>query len=231
MKVDYQTFVNDLRQHQNFDKKEGMEAYMRHQFSFLGIQSVERRKLSHDFIYQFKPTDAIDWDIIEALWQEDEREFCYVALDLLRRQKRQLVFDDINHLKQLALSKSWWDTIDVIDLLCGDLSLRYPSEMKRVMLAWSEDDNQWLRRIAIDHQRLLRHKTDTALLATIIENNLGRDEFFINKAIGWSLREYSKTDAAFVQHFVATHSQLSPLSQREALKWLKQHSSKKPLES
>lgn len=89
------------------------------------------------------------------------------------------------------------------------------------MLVWSQDDNFWIRRLAIDHQLGFKLETDADLLATIIKNNLGSDEFFINKAIGWSLREYSKVAPDWVREFIAKHdADLSNLSIRESLKVL-----------
>jgi 3-methyladenine DNA glycosylase AlkD len=78
-----------------------------------------------------------------------------------------------------------------------------------------------LRRIAIDHQLGRKDKTDAALLAQIIENNLGQAEFFINKAIGWSLREYSKTNPDWVRAFIDEHrADMAGLSIREASKYI-----------
>ena len=73
------------------------------------------------------------------------------------------------------------------------------------MLEWSLDEDFWLRRIAIDHQLGRKEKTNTALLEKILVNNLGSREFFINKAIGWSLRDYSKTDPEWVRDFIRTY--------------------------
>ena len=94
-------------------------------------------------------------------------------------------------------------------------------EVNNVLLAWSTDDNIWLRRVAIDHQLLRKQHTDTALLETIICNNLGQKEFFINKAIGWALRDYSKTNPEWVQGFIDHHRhEMAKLSLREAGKYL-----------
>ena len=79
----------------------------------------------------------------------------------------------------------------------------------------------WLRRLAIDHQIGRKDKTNAELLAAIILNNLVSDEFFINKAIGWSLREYAKTNPQWVRQFLADYQhQLSSLSYREVSKHL-----------
>lgn len=89
------------------------------------------------------------------------------------------------------------------------------------MLRWSQDDDYWVRRLAIEYQLLRKDKTNTALLAQIIQNNLGSKEFFINKAIGWALRDYSKTNPAWVSHFIQQNRVgLAKLSIREASKYL-----------
>ena len=90
-----------------------------------------------------------------------------------------------------------------------------------MILDWSRDDNIWLRRIAIDHQLLRKEKTDTALLAQILDNNLGHSEFFINKAIGWALRDYSKTNPEWVRGYIESRREkMTVLSIREASKYL-----------
>ena len=126
----------------------------------------------------------------------------------------------IENIKKLVLKKSWWDTIDSLDEIVGSLSLAYP-EVNKTILEWSLDKNIWLRRIAIDHQLLRKEKTNTELLEQIIVNNLGSKEFFINKAIGWSLRDYSKTNKQWVSDFIAKYrDDLSQLSIKEASKYL-----------
>ena len=89
------------------------------------------------------------------------------------------------------------------------------------MLDWSTDDNFWLRRVAIDHQLLRKEKTKTDLLEKILVNNLHQTEFFINKAMGWSLRDYSKTNPDWVRDFIARNREgLSNLTIREASKYI-----------
>ena len=143
-----------------------------------------------------------------------------MALDYLRSKKNLLTPADLPKLKKLAQSKSWWDTIDHLDMTIGDLVFRFP-ECKTTMSAWSEDSDIWLRRLAIDHQLLRKEETDTALLEQILLNNLGQTEFFINKAIGWSLRDYSKTNPQWVAEFIDKHGdKLAKLSIKEASKYL-----------
>jgi 3-methyladenine DNA glycosylase AlkD len=213
------TIYETFRAHADPEKAAQMSAYMRDQFPFLGIPTPERKKLSRPFLKEISKT-AADWDFIFTLWEQPEREFQYFACEVLDKVKSVLTHADIQKLRRLAVTKSWWDTIDCLDRIVGDIALRY-SEVNKTLLAWSTDENIWLRRIAIDHQLLRRDKTDTALLEKIIVNNLGSTEFFINKAIGWSLREYSKTAPDWVRAFIEQHRNgLSPLSIREGSKYL-----------
>ena len=134
--------------------------------------------------------------------------------------KSKLTPDDIPNLRRLITEKSWWDTVDGLDVIVGDIALRC-TEVNEILLQWSACDNIWLRRTAIDHQLLRKDKTDPVLLERILVNNFGQNEFFINKAIGWSLREYSKTNPDWVRGFIARHKEkLSPLSIKEASKYI-----------
>ena len=134
--------------------------------------------------------------------------------------KKFLKYEDINKMKEYIQSKEWWDTIDCFDRIIGDIGLK-DTRVAILMLKWSQDDDFWLRRIAIDHQLLRKDQTDQHLLEKIIVNNLNSDEFFINKAIGWSLRDYSKTDPKWVRNFIEKYrDKMSSLSIKEASKYL-----------
>lgn len=100
------------------------------------------------------------------------------------------------------------------------LSLKY-EDVNQILISWSKDKNIWLRRVSIIHQLLRKEKTNTKLLENIIVNNLGSDEFFINKAIGWALRDYSKTNKEWVSNFINKYKdKMANLSVREASKYL-----------
>jgi 3-methyladenine DNA glycosylase AlkD len=196
-----------------------MSAYMYDLFPLLGIPTPKRKELSKEFLSLAKKQKEIDWTFVNRCW-EKEREFQYLALNYLATVAKLLVPSDISRLKQLVVTKSWWDTIDSLDKIVGGVALNF-SEVNTVLLKWSVAENFWLRRIAIDHQLLRKDKTDVVLLEQIIVNNLGQKEFFINKAIGWSLREYSKTNPDWVRNFLVKYTnRLSALSIREASKYL-----------
>ena len=197
-----------------------MEAYMRNQFPFLGIPSPQRKLLQKDFVRHSKADRAIDWDFVVELWDLPEREFQIFATDYLRALQKYLTLEDLPKLRQLVVTKSWWDTVDSLDKTIGNIA--FPSsDLDQIMLDWSTDDNFWLRRVAIDHQLLRKEKTKTDLLEKILINNLNQTEFFINKAMGWSLRDYSKTNPDWVRDFIERNREgLSNLTIREASKYL-----------
>ena len=196
-----------------------MSAYMRDKFPFLGIHTPERKKLSQGFM---KAVDkkAADWPFVFRCWEQPEREYQYLAVDYLTKIKSCLTREDIPNLQKLITTKSWWDTVDSLDIIVGDIAARFPG-VNDTLLKWSTDENIWLRRTAIDHQLARKSKTDADLLARIIINNFGQSEFFINKAIGWSLREYSKVNPDWVRAFIGKHKEnMSSLSIREGGKYL-----------
>jgi len=206
-----------LKSAANPEKAASMSAYMREQFPFLGIPTPERKKLCREFL---KTQKSLDWKFIFRCWKMPEREYQYLAIDCLIKFKKQLTPADITNLQRLVTEKSWWDSVDALDAIVGDVALRY-SEVNDILLQWSVHENMWLRRVAIDHQLTRKDKTDVKLLEQIILNNFGSDEFFINKAIGWSLREYSKTNADWVRDFIENHkNKMSALSVREGSKYL-----------
>lgn len=161
------------------EKAARMSAYMRDRFLFLGIPTPERKKLSREF---FKTIDrrAVDWAFIFKCWGQPEREYQYLAIEYLAKFKSFLTPSDIPHLHEIAIAKSWWDTIDGLDVIVGDIALRYP-EVNDILRQWSVDDNIWLRRIAIDHQMRRKERTNTVLLEQILVNNFGQKEFSLIK--------------------------------------------------
>ena len=132
-----------------------------------------------------------------------------------------LSFSDMYRIEQYVRTKQWWDTIDSLIKPIGKLGLR-DQRIDKLMLQWSLDEDKWVRRVAIEHQLLRKDKMNIDLLAEIIENNLGNNEFFINKAIGWALRDYSKTNPVWVKQFIFDHqSAMAPLSIREGSKYIR----------
>lgn len=220
-KNDLFTLIDILSLEGDAKQVKSMSAYMRDQFEFLGIKTPKRRQICREAFKNAKKTAKIDWEFVEICWQKSQREYQYVACDYLVQMKKFTTLADLPKLKKLVITKSWWETVDTLVKVFTDLYLRYPKEMTQVMLTWSEDSNLWVKRVTLELQLLLKEQTDTKLLAKVIINNLGSNEFFINKAIGWALRDYSKTDPKWVAGFIATYrNELSALSIHEGSKYL-----------
>ena len=118
------------------------------------------------------------------------------------------------------MTKSWWDTVDLLAKVIGSLIIRIKG-YDQIMLEWSKDSNIWLRRVAILYQLSLKDKVDKQVLDEILVNNLGDSEFFINKAIGWALRDYSKYNSEWVREFIKKNkANMANLSIREASKYI-----------
>lgn len=199
---------------------EPMQAYMKDRFEFLGIKAGPRREASKPFIDA--GADAESDELVEAalaLWRYDRREFHYVGSDLLKRWRRRLEPDAIETVEELITTNSWWDTVDVLAAhVVGSLVERH-GDLVQIMDEWITDENIWLARAAIIHQLFYKEATDTDRLFGYATQQMGHTDFFIRKAIGWSLRQYSRIDADAVVAFVDAHAdELSGLTKREALK-------------
>lgn len=197
-----------------------MKKYMKNKFEFFGVGAPERTEICKPYFKEAKKTKIIDWGFVDVCWEHSKRECQYVAANYLKYMKNYLSEDDIPKLKKLVITKSWWETVDTLDRVIGSI-IYDKEELYPIMLAWSKDENIWLRRVAIDHQLLRKEKTNKELLKKILINNLNQTEFFINKAIGWALRDYSKTNPQWVKRFIETHrSNMSKLSIREGSKYI-----------
>ncbi|NLB51521.1 MAG: DNA alkylation repair protein [Syntrophomonadaceae bacterium] len=212
--------VSSFYAHKDTSKAIPMASYMKNSFPFLGISKPGRVQLEKEFIQAAKKQQQINWETVFFLWDLPEREFQYAAIDYLLALQKKLAFNDIHTVETLITSKSWWDTVDTLaSNIVGQLCISKPELVNSHILTWAESNNIWLARTAILYQLKYKSATNTEILQRIISKNLGSKEFFINKAIGWMLREYSKTNQAWVKNFLDTHS-LSSLSLREASKYL-----------
>jgi len=209
---------------QNADpvKAAPMKKYMRDQFEYLGIKTPQSKALMKEFVseYGLPSMDHLDV-ILRGLWSLPQREFQYLTMSLLSKFEKKLEPNFVTTLEYLIVTKSWWDTVDALaSHPIGTHFKRYPGIKKKYLNKWRKSDNIWLRRTTLLFQLGYKKETDFDLLCEIISENLGSEEFFINKAIGWALRQYAYTDPKAVKKFVKATRELHPLSQREALKHL-----------
>ncbi len=202
------------------ENAKAMSKYMRNKFEFYGIPSPRRKLIYKDILKQEKKTKQIDWDFLNKCYKDNHREFQYVVYDYLLIMKKFVEYEDIQKIRNFIMEKPWWDTIDFLCRVIGDVTLR-DERAKDLMLEWSLDNNIWIKRTAIEHQLGLKNNTDIELLGQVIKNTLGSEEFFVNKAIGWALREYSKTNAKWVENFIKTNKhEMSSLSIKEGSKYI-----------
>jgi 3-methyladenine DNA glycosylase AlkD len=207
-----------LSENGNPEKAHAMQAYMKNLFPFFGISSPQRKDLATVLSQSFK-INSLDKNLMNDLWRKNEREHQYLAMDFMKKYKKQLLPADIDWIESLIIQKSWWDTVDFLAThLVGYIVSQQPSLIETHINHWSTDKNMWLNRTAILFQLKYKEKTDFELLKRYILQHLESKEFFINKASGWALREYAKTNPADVIHFVETQPKLSGLTKREALK-------------
>jgi 3-methyladenine DNA glycosylase AlkD len=197
-----------------------MKKYMRDQFEYLGIKSPQSAALMKEFIKEqgLPPIAQLD-TIARELWSLPQREFQYAAMSLMGRLEKKVEPEFISTIEYLLVTKSWWDTVDALaGHAVGTQFKRFPDVREKYLKKWRKSDNFWLRRTTLLFQLGYKKETDFDLLCGLIKENLGSDEFFINKAIGWALRQYAHTNPAPVKKFVKATKELHPLSRREALK-------------
>ena len=198
-----------------------MKKYMRDQFEYLGIKTPQSKTLMKEFISKngLPSTEELD-EVLHDLWSLPQREFQYAATNLLDKFEKKLPENFISTLEYLLITKSWWDTVDTLaSHPVGTHFKRFPKTREKYLKKWRKSKNMWLRRTAILFQLGYKKETDFDLLCEIIRENLRSEEFFINKAIGWALRQYAYTDPKAVKKFVK-ETELHPLSRREAMRHL-----------
>lgn len=197
-----------------------MAKYMKNRFTYLGLTRPERNAIQAGFLKEVRKEKRINWEFVSLCWALPEREYQYLAIDYLIVLAKKLQKADMAQLEVLIAQKPWWDTIDIIAVkLVGELCTQYLELVDDYILPWAASDNIWLARTAILFQLKYKQNMDTMLLTRIILLNSNSREFFINKAIGWILREYSKSNQEWVREFIA-QNHLHPLSVREGSKYL-----------
>jgi len=212
-------YIEEFLKRKNEQEAQPMEAYMKHKFPFLGIKSPIRKEIIKDFLISYHlPNDEDLFEETWAIYTLSHREFQYAAIALLSKRMKYLTVKDLPYIEKLIIEKSWWDSVDSIaPTIVGEIIKKDRVNGELIMQQWSNSENMWLIRSAILHQLKYKNDTNEKLLMEIILKHADSNEFFIQKAIGWVLREYAKSNVEFVKQFVQTHD-LKPLSKREAMK-------------
>ncbi len=199
-----------------------MKKYLKNQFEMYGLKAPIRRKIQKDIFKQIGlPKNDECEQIIQELYALPERECHYAAMDIAVKYANKAPKKRIELYEYMITTYSWWDTVDTLAAKCvGEYFKLYPELIEEYMKKWMSSGNIWLQRTCILFQLKYKEETDLNLLFSLIEQLTGSKAFFINKAIGWILREYSKTDPSTIIDYVAKHPELAPLSKREAMKIL-----------
>ncbi len=217
-------FISSLekafKENGNTENAIAMSKYMKDNFSFFGIKTDERRRIFKT-VWAENQEEVFEntREITSLLFAKKERELHYCALEILMKNlKNNYQKEDIQLIENLITTNSWWDSVDVIAkfILGGYLQL-FPFETDNVISRFSNSENMWINRSTILFQLGYKEKTNFDLLKLVCEKHKKSTEFFIQKAIGWALREYAKINPEAVKDFVLV-SNLKKMSEKEALK-------------
>lgn len=219
----YDILDKELRSRMNLLRASKMEAYMRNQFPFYGVMSTPRKELLKAL--KKEHLEVLDSNekraLIQLLWEEEHRECQLVALEwMMKWNPKEFTASDIDLFEWLITTKSWWDTVDgIAPNVVGKYARVFPDQMKETLHRWESHDSFWIRRACLIFQLRYRQETDLDLLQYFINKFKPDREFFIQKAIGWSLREVSKWNPTWVAR-VVEEEQLTGLAKREASKYI-----------
>lgn len=197
----------------------GAKAYMRNKSEFYGLPSPLRKQLLKEFVAQsgYPPNEKLE-EMVHFAWDQPQREWQYITMEIVEKSTKKAEKSLINLTEWMITNKSWWDTVDFIaPNIAGILFKKYPDIKSHYIENWMQSGNLWLQRSCLIHQLRYNSTSDRALLFNLCERLADHPDFFIRKAIGWSLRQYSKAFPQAVIDFVNAH-ELSNLSRKEALK-------------
>jgi 3-methyladenine DNA glycosylase AlkD len=211
----------EFEKNRNEFEAEGMSRYMKNRFTYFGIKKPKRAVIQKQW-FSIIPKDFTQEhkrELVLELWQKEQREFHYVAMDFMAKWKdKELVSEDSEFIEFLLTNHSWWDSVDALASNYLGRYLRvFPKQRETVIKSWRKSENRWLRRSCLIFQLRYKSQTNFELLKSLILEFKDEKEFFIQKAIGWSLREYAKTNPVSVRNFVE-ESGIQGLAKREALK-------------
>lgn len=214
--------LNELHLSGSLENKRPMENYMKNHFTFLGIKSPDRKRQSKDFIKASKQMPLSElFKLTKEMYNKSEREYQYIAIDMIEANVKRLDWEELKKYSVFVQDKSWWDSTDAWRKVFGLHLLRCPDDKDRVFYHFYQHENMWMRRISIILQLNEKENTSTTLLELAILNDINTQEFFIQKAIGWSLRQYGKVNSQWVIDFTNKQN-LTSFAKKEALKLINQ---------
>lgn len=215
--------IDELSKLADAKKAVEMAAYMKTQMPFYGVQKPERLPIIRQIKKDFRPESQKSYEEnVLALWALEHREAKYIAINYAESFPEFVTAKSMDLYERLIREGAWWDFVDAISShLAGEAYLKERKELKGKIDTWSKDKNMWIRRASILVHLSHKDDTDCKQLFALCTRLSHEKEFFIQKAIGWALREYSKTNPEEVKRYLkANQHSLSPLSFREGAKHL-----------
>jgi 3-methyladenine DNA glycosylase AlkD len=217
----FQLVYNALQAQGDPERAQQQMRYMRHQFEFFGLGMPRWMAIAKQIHAEEGIPDGGNLKtLVRLCFDDDHREMHYFALETVQKTLKKQDPEFIYFLEELICTCSWWDSVDWLAKLVGIHFKSHPALIQAVTARWMASGNIWLQRVSIIFQLSYKEKTDAELMFGYIRRLALSKEFFIQKAAGWALRQYSRTNPIAVAHFVAT-TQLAPLTKREALRLLK----------
>jgi 3-methyladenine DNA glycosylase AlkD len=202
----------------NPEESEAMAKYMRNLFPYIGMKMPARKEILRPVLKSISSAEEAIC-LAEELWQLEEREYQYAGLDILQTKAKKIDAGQLVRLKELVKTKSWWDTVDRLAASVIGPAVKKDTKLREEVFSWREDNYLWLERTAIIFQLKYHKETDVEMLMAAILPFVNSEEFFHQKAIGWALRNYSKSNPDWVRRFIK-ETPLKPLSVREGSKYI-----------
>ena len=215
--------AEELTKRSDAEKAAGMAAYMKTDMPFYGVQKKGRTEVFRIIKREIPiPDNSTYRAAIEALWAQPHREEKYLAIAIAKSYRDFLTITNLDLYRRLIVEGAWWDFVDEVAIHCvGLVYLNERKETAPTIEAWIDDEVMWLRRTSLISPIKHKAETDYTMLFDHCRRRAHETEFFIRKAIGWTLREYAKTDPDRVRSFLLAHrGEWSGLTFREASKHL-----------
>lgn len=217
------SLVELFQRHHLPNRAESVAAYMKNRFEFFGFDSTTRKQLQRQWLNQQSKEWLHEnrWEIISYCWEQPQREFQYFAIDFLNAwPKTWMDPSDDEQLRFYLTQLSWWDSVDAIaSNYLGKWMKQFPKQGENTIENWRNSENFWLQRSCLIFQLKYKNDVDVELLTDLIRQFLPNKEFFIQKAIGWSLRQLSKFQPQTVSA-ILNELPITGLAKREASKYL-----------
>ena len=203
-------------------KEKQFQAYLKSSQPMFGVNAGPRKNTLKSVLTSFPIESFSEYtDTILNLWQQPEREFQYCAIDVACKYKKFHTDSAWPTFEILAMDAKWWDLTDGISVNLIGALLRINRGYQDILDRWASDSNLWIRRTSLlahlKHKEEMDIKSVERTILTLTQDK----QFFIQKAIGWTLREYSKTNPDWVIAFIdKENEQLSNLAIREGTKFI-----------